>query len=292
MIKTLHHIWASMRPKQWIKNIFVFAALVFDRQLISLDSLWITLVAAILFCLASSLVYIINDLADIESDRQHPTKKHRPLPAGQLSKQAAITAAVIIGLITLPPAYLLDFGLGLTITLYMLLMLAYSFWLKHYPLIDVMAIAAGFVLRVTAGVIIIETQQFSPWLFVSTVLLALFIGLGKRRAEIELLDSNAASHRRVLDGYTLELLDQLLTIVLSTTLMTYCLYTFSVTVRPGSYYMMLTIPFVIYGLFRYLYLVRIKHFGGAPEEIVLTDLPMQATIGLWVLTVLVIIYLL
>jgi 4-hydroxybenzoate polyprenyltransferase len=292
MIKTLHHIWASMRPKQWIKNIFVFAALVFDRQLISLDSLWITLVAAILFCLASSLVYIINDLADIESDRQHPTKKHRPLPAGQLSKQAAITAAVIIGLITLPPAYLLDFGLGLTITLYMLLMLAYSFWLKHYPLIDVMAIAAGFVLRVTAGVIIIETQQFSPWLFVSTVLLALFIGLGKRRAEIELLDSNAASHRRVLDGYTLELLDQLLTIVLSTTLMTYCLYTFSVTVRPGSYYMMLTIPFVIYGLFRYLYLVRIKHFGGAPEEIVLTDLPMQATISLWVLTVLVIIYLL
>jgi 4-hydroxybenzoate polyprenyltransferase len=292
MIKTLQHIWASMRPKQWIKNIFVFAALVFDRQLISLDSLWITLVAAILFCLVSSLVYIINDLADIESDRQHPTKKHRPLPAGQLSKKSAITAVVIIGLITLPPAYLLDFGLGLTITLYMLLMLAYSFWLKHYPLIDVMTIAAGFVLRVTAGVIIIETQQFSPWLFVSTILLALFLGLGKRRAEIELLETEAASHRRVLDGYTLELLDQLLTIVLSTTLMTYCLYTFSVTVRPGSYYMMLTIPFVIYGLFRYLYLVRIKHFGGAPEEIVLTDLPMQATIGLWVLTVLVIIYLL
>ena len=292
MIKTLQHIWASMRPKQWIKNIFVFAALVFDRQLISLDSLWITLVAAILFCLASSLVYIINDLADIESDRQHPIKKHRPLPAGLLSKQAAIAAAVIIGLVTLPPAFLLDFGLGLTITLYLFLMLAYSFWLKHYPLIDVMAIAAGFVLRVTAGVIVIETQQFSPWLFVSTVLLALFIGLGKRRAEIELLETDAASHRRVLDGYTLELLDQLLTIVLSTTLMTYCLYTFSVTVRPGSYYMMLTIPFVIYGLFRYLYLIRIKHFGGAPEEIVLTDLPMQAAIGLWVLTVLVNIYLL
>ena len=292
MIKTIPHIWASMRPKQWIKNIFVFAALVFDRQLISLDSLWITSVAVILFCLASSLVYIINDLADIESDRQHPTKKLRPLPAGQLSKQAAITAAVIIGLITLPAAYLLDFGLGLTITLYLLLMLAYSFWLKHYPLVDVMAIAAGFVLRVTAGVIIIETQQFSPWLFVSTILLALFLGLGKRRAEIELLETNAASHRRVLDGYTLELLDQLLTIVLSTTLMTYCLYTFSVTVRPGSYYMMLTIPFVIYGLFRYLYLIRIKQFGGAPEEIVLTDHPMQAAIGLWGLTVLVIIYLL
>lgn len=292
MIKTLQHIWASMRPKQWIKNIFVFAALVFDRQLISLDSLWITLVAALLFCLASSLVYIINDLADIESDRQHPTKKNRPLPAGKLSKQAAITAAVIIALISIPSAYLLEIRLGLTLTLYLVLMLAYSFWLKHYPLLDVMIIAAGFVLRVTAGVIIIETQQFSPWLFVSTVFLALFIGLGKRRAEIELLETDASSHRRVLDGYTLELLDQLLTIVLSTTLMTYCLYTFSVTVRPGSYYMMLTIPFVIYGLFRYLYLVRIKHFGGAPEEIVLTDHPMQAAIGLWGLTVLVIIYLL
>lgn len=292
MIKTLQHIWASMRPKQWIKNIFVFAALVFDRQLISLDALWITLVAALLFCLASSLIYLINDLVDIESDRQHPTKKHRPLPAGKLSKHAATTAAVIIALVTLPPAYLLDIGLGLTITLYLLLMLAYSFWLKHYPLLDVMIIAAGFVLRVTAGVLIIETQQFSPWLFVSTVFLALFLGLGKRRAEIELLETDASSHRRVLDGYTLELLDQLLTIVLSTTLMTYCLYTFSATVRPGSYYMMLTIPFVIYGLFRYLYLVRIKQFGGAPEEIVLTDHPMQAAIGLWGLTVLVIIYLL
>jgi 4-hydroxybenzoate polyprenyltransferase len=292
MIKTLQHIWASMRPKQWIKNIFVFAALVFDRQLISLDSLWITLVAAILFCLASSLVYIINDLADIETDRQHPTKKDRPLPAGQLSKQAAIIAAVFIALISLPSAYLLEIRLGLTLTLYLVLMLAYSFWLKHYPLVDVMIIAAGFVLRITAGVVIIETQQFSPWLFVSTVFLALFIGLGKRRAEIELLETDASSHRRVLDGYTLELLDQLLTIVLSTTLMTYCLYTFSATVRPGSYYMMLTIPFVIYGLFRYLYLVRIMHFGGAPEEIVLTDHPMQAAIGLWGLTVLVIIYLL
>jgi 4-hydroxybenzoate polyprenyltransferase len=292
MIKTLHHIWTSMRPRQWIKNIFVLAALVFDRQLISLDSLWITLVATLLFCLASSLVYLINDLADIESDRQHPTKKHRPLPAGKLSKQAAITAAAILALVTLPTAYIVDFGLGLTVTLYLVLMLAYSFWLKHYPLLDVMIIAAGFVLRVTAGVLIIETQQFSPWLFVSTVFLALFIGLGKRRAEIELLETDASAHRRVLDGYTLELLDQLLTIVLSTTLMTYCLYTFSAAVRPGSYYMMLTIPFVIYGLFRYLYLVRIKQFGGAPEEIVITDHPMQAAIGLWGFTVLVIIYLL
>ena len=171
-------------------------------------------------------------------------------------------------------------------------MLAYSFRLKHVALIDVMIIAAGFVLRVTAGVLVIQTQQFSPWLFVSTLLLALFIALGKRRAEIDLLKKNASSHRRVLNGYTLELLDQLLTIVLSTTLMTYCLYTFSAALQPGNYYMMLTIPFVIYGLFRYLYLIRVQRFGGAPEEIVLTDRPMQAAITLWGITVLVIIYLL
>jgi 4-hydroxybenzoate polyprenyltransferase len=292
MIKQLRLIIISMRPKQWLKNIFVFAALVFDRQLITVDSLLITVAAAILFCLASSLVYIINDLADIESDRQHPTKQNRPLASGQLLKQTAIFSAVVIALLTFPTAFILDLGLGAIVLGYFIIMLAYSLWLKHVPLIDVMIIALGFVLRVAAGVIIIETERFSPWLFVATIFLALFIGLGKRRAEIELLNADAASHRRVLDGYTLELIDQLLTIVLSTTLMTYCLYTFSAAITPGSYHMMLTIPFVIYGLFRYLYLVRIEHCGGAPEEIVITDRPMQATVALWGLTVLVILYLL
>ena len=171
-------------------------------------------------------------------------------------------------------------------------MLAYSFWLKHVPLIDVMVIAAGFVLRVVAGLVIIVTERFSPWLFVATTFLALFIGLGKRRTEIQLLEKEAGSHRRVLDGYTLELLDQLLTIVLSTTLMTYCLYTFSAEITPGNQSMMLTIPFVIYGLFRYVYLVRVKNIGGAPEEVILTDFPMQAAVGLWGLTVVIILYIL
>lgn len=291
MIKQLQYILKTMRPKQWLKNVFVFAALVFDGQLISPASLLITLTAALLFCLASSLVYIINDLADIKSDRQHPTKQHRPLASGQLSQRTAIITAIILGLITFPIAFILDLGLGLIVLSYFILMLAYSLWFKHVPLIDVMIIAAGFVLRVAAGLVIIETKLFSPWLFVATVFLALFIGLGKRRAEIELLDTDASSHRRVLDGYSLELLDQLLTIVLSTTLMTYCLYTFSAADLPGNYVMMLTIPFVIYGLFRYLYLVRIEHSGGAPEDIVITDRPMQATIALWGLTVLLILYL-
>ncbi|MEA3326619.1 MAG: decaprenyl-phosphate phosphoribosyltransferase [Chloroflexota bacterium] len=291
MMKQLGYILKTMRPRQWLKNIFLFAALVFDGQLFTLESFLVTFLAFILFCLASSLVYIINDLADIEIDRQHPVKRERPLASGKLSKRTVIIAAVVLFLLVFPPAFILDLSFGLIVSGYLLLMLVYSLWLKHVPLIDVMIIAAGFVLRVVAGVVVIETERFSPWLFVATTFLALFIGLGKRRAEIQLLKTNAGSHRRVLDGYTLELLDQLLTIVLSITLMTYCLYTFSAEIVPNSQSMMLTIPFVIYGLFRYLFLIRIEHIGGAPEEIVLTDHPMQAAVGLWGLTVILILYL-
>ena len=290
-MKELRFIIRTMRPRQWPKNMFLFAALVFDRQLFTLESFLITFLAFILFCLTSSLVYIINDLTDIEKDQQHPVKQERPLASGKLLKRTAIIAAVILSLLVFPSAFIMDLGLGLILSGYLLLMLVYSLWLKHVPLIDVMILAAGFVLRVAAGVVIIETQRFSPWLFVATTFLALFIGLGKRRAEIQLLETNAGAHRRVLDGYTLDLLDQLLTIVLSVTLMTYCLYTFSAEIMPGSQSMMLTIPFVIYGLFRYLFLIRIEHIGGAPEEIVLTDHPMQIAIGLWGLTVIAILYL-
>ena len=290
MSNQLHNIVKTMRPKQWLKNVFVFAGLVFDRQLFSLASFLLTLAAAFLFCLASSMIYIINDLVDIEFDRQHPIKKHRPLASGALSQRSAIIALVMLGLFTFPAAFFLNTALGWIIAAYFILMLAYSLWLKHIALIDVVIIAAGFVLRVAAGVMIIETERFSPWLVVATVFLALFIGLGKRRSEIELLNTQAPSHRRVLNGYTLELLDQLLTIVLSATLMTYCLYTFSTTNTPDSYHMMFTIPFVIYGLFRYLYLVRIENSGGTPEDIVVSDRPMQAAILLWGITVVVILY--
>lgn len=290
MFKQLRLIIKTLRPKQWAKNIFIFAALVFDRQLAAREPLLITIGAFVLFCLASSIVYIINDLADIESDQQHPVKRSRPLASGALSKQLALAIAIAFGLLVFPSAFILDTSFGVIISLYFIIMLAYSLWLKHMPLIDVMIIAAGFVLRVAAGVVIIETERFSPWLFVATTFLALFIGLGKRRAEIELLESGAKKHRRVLDGYSLELLDQMLTIVLSTTLMTYCLYTFSAEVTSGNYSMMLTIPFVLYALFRYLFLIRVKKIGGAPEEIVLTDRPMQAAMLLWGLTVVFILY--
>lgn len=291
-MKQLSYIFKTMRPKQWAKNVFIFAALVFDGQLSNPQSLLVTTIAFLLFCLASSLVYIINDLADIETDRQHPDKKHRPLPSGQLKIKNAVFAAAVLFLLVFPAAFVLKPIFGWIISAYFVLMVVYSFWLKHIPLIDVLVIAAGFVIRVAAGLVIIVTKRFSPWLFVATTFLALFIGLGKRRAEIQLLEAVAGTHRKVLDGYSLELLDQLLTIVLSTTLMTYCLYTFSAEITPGNHSMMLTIPFVIYGLFRYLYLIRIKNIGGAPEEIVLTDRPMQAAVGLWGVTVLIILYLL
>ncbi len=283
-------ILETMRPKQWLKNVFVFAALVFDGQLTNRNSLLVTSFAFILFSLASSLVYFINDLADIEKDREHPEKKRRPLASGSLSKSTAYISIVGLSLLTFPASFILNVNFGLIISGYVLLMLVYSLWLKHVPLIDVMIISAGFVLRVAAGVVIIVTQRFSPWLFVATTFLSLFIALGKRRAEIQLLDNEASSHRRVLEGYSLDLLDQFMTIIFSSTLMTYCLYTFSAEIKPGNYSMMLTIPFVIYALFRYLYLIRMKNFGGAPEEIVLRDRPMQAAIGLWGLTVILILY--
>jgi 4-hydroxybenzoate polyprenyltransferase len=281
-----------MRLRQWPKNVFVYAGLVFDGQLIALDSLVIVSYAFILFCLASSLIYIINDLTDIDADRLHPKKKHRPLASGKLSQKTAIISAIFLSLIIFPAAYLLNINFGLVLTGYFLLMLAYSLWLKRVPLIDVMIIASGFVLRVAAGVVVITTEQFSPWLFVTTTFLALFIALGKRRAEIYLLETAAGSHRQVLSGYSLDFLDQLLTVLLSATLVTYCFYTFSSPVTPGNHIMMLTIPFVIYGLFRYLYLIHMDHVGGAPEEIVLKDRPMQITILLWGLTVIAILYLL
>lgn len=292
MIKQLHYLLKTMRLRQWPKNVFVYAGLVFDGQLIALDSLVIVSYAFILFCLASSLIYIINDLTDIDADRLHPKKKHRPLASGKLSQKTAIISAIFLSLIIFPAAYLLNINFGLVLTGYFLLMLAYSLRLKRVPLIDVMIIASGFVLRVAAGVVVITTEQFSPWLFVTTTFLALFIALGKRRAEIYLLETAAGSHRQVLSGYSLDFLDQLLTVLLSATLVTYCFYTFSSPVTPGNHIMMLTIPFVIYGLFRYLYLIHMDHVGGAPEEIVLKDRPMQITILLWGLTVIAILYLL
>ncbi|WP_322792964.1 decaprenyl-phosphate phosphoribosyltransferase [Bellilinea sp.] len=281
----------SMRPRQWSKNVFVLAAVVFDKKLLNPEAVGKSLAGMVLFCLLSSSVYLINDILDAEADRNHPQKRNRPIASGKLPVPVAAAAAVGIILITIPVSFLLSTLFGWIALIYFLVNLAYSTRLKHIPLIDVLIIAAGFVLRVAAGVSLIEVERFSPWLYVVTTLLALYIGFGKRRAELTLLQNDANNHRRVLDGYNLALLDQLITIVSGTTIVAYSLYTFSAPNLPDNHSMMLTIPFVIYGIFRYLYLIQVEQAGGAPEDIVLTDKPLQAAILLWGFSVLFVFYL-
>jgi 4-hydroxybenzoate polyprenyltransferase len=281
----------AMRPRQWAKNVFIFAALVFDEQLTQRDPLLRTVAGFVLLCLISSAVYILNDIADVEADRQHPTKRNRPIAAGQLSIAAALVFAIALAAFSLAAGFALEPGFGWIVALYFVLNLLYSFWLKHTPIIDVMIIAAGFVLRVAAGVALIEVARFSPWLYVCTTLLALIIGFGKRRAEIILLADGANVHRKVLDGYTIGFLDQLIVVVSASTIMAYSLYTFSAVNLPSNHLMMLTIPFVIYGVFRYLYLIHVENAGGAPEELILTDRPLLATLVLWGLLAALILYL-
>lgn len=290
-IKTSRALIKTMRPRQWTKNAVLLAPLVFDRQLFHLPALIRTIAALFLFCLLSSTVYIINDLLDREADQKHPEKCKRPIASGELPTSVAVTAAVILPLIVFPLAFWLSPLFALIGLVYFLLNLAYSIRLKHEPILDVLIIAAGFVLRVGGGVVVIHVERFSPWLYVVTTLLALYLGFGKRRAELALLSDNANSHRRVLDGYSLNLLDQLITIVSSTTIISYSLYTFSAPNLPNNHTMMLTIPFVLYGIFRYLYLIQIKHSGGAPEELLLSDHPLQIAILLWGVAVLLIFYL-
>lgn len=280
-----------MRPKQWMKNVLIYTALVFDEKLLDLHSFLITSAGFILFSLISSTVYLLNDITDIEADRQHPKKKNRPIASGELKISTARWAVVILLLFVIPLSYLLSPYFCLVLLFYLMLNLSYSRWLKHIVIIDVFVLASFYVIRVVAGLTLIEVSRFSPWLYVVTTLLALYIGLGKRRAELTLLSDGAQSHRKVLDGYSLPLLDQYITIVSATTVVAYSLYTFSAPNLPANHAMMLTIPFAIYGILRYLYLVQTNHGGGAPEEELLSDRPLQVTILLWGLVVVLILYL-
>jgi 4-hydroxybenzoate polyprenyltransferase len=285
----LKSLLKTLRPKQWAKNVFIFTALIFDRKLLDLPAFSRTLAGAVLFSLIASAVYIFNDIADLESDQQHPTKKLRPLASGELSIRAAWILGVGLLVIALPLAYLLSPEFLILCLVYFTLNLLYSARLKHIPLIDVMVLASFYVLRVISGTTLIEVKRFSPWLYVVTTLFALFIGLGKRRAEL-VLQLDGSSIRPVLEGYSIGLLDQLINIVSGTTIVAYSLYTFSAPNLPENHSMMLTIPFVVYGIFRYLYLIQIGE-GGAPEDIALSDRPLQGAILLWSLGVLLVFYL-
>jgi 4-hydroxybenzoate polyprenyltransferase len=291
VLPQLGYLLKAMRPRQWTKNGIVFLALVFSvgqEYHLSDASTWVPKVLAALaafacFAMVSSAEYLVNDIKDVEADRAHPTKRRRPIAAGLLPVRTAWAAAAVLAVAGNGAAFALDWHMGLVIFGYTALMLAYTYELKHVVLVDLMVIGAGFVFRAMAGALAIDVP-ISPWLYVVTALGALFIGINKRRAELELLEAGAGNHRKILDDYTIPMLDQMASIVTGALLIAYGLYTFTAEGLPKNHSMMLTIPFVLYGIFRYLYLVNVKKEGGSPEEVLLRDLPIMATVIAWLTT--------
>jgi len=284
-------IFQLLRPQQWVKNGVVLAGLIFSGNAGHSDLAILALATTGLFCLLSSTVYIFNDIADIEADRNHPAKRNRPIASGRISKSTAMTIGIILGIIALAGLFLLSKGVFGIAAAYLLLNIFYSYFLKHVVIIDVMAIATGFVLRALAGAVVIHVQ-FSGWLLISTFLLALFLGFGKRRHELVLLDQDSKTHRKILEQYSPNLLDQLIAVVTPAVLICYLLYVISPEVehKLGTPYLYLTAPFVIYGIFRYLYLIHQKEQGGSPTQVLLTDLPIIVTVILWLTTALLLLY--
>jgi 4-hydroxybenzoate polyprenyltransferase len=280
----------TMRPKQWSKNVFVWAALFFDQKFFEVGPFLRTLLAFVLFCLISSAVYIINDLVDIESDRQHPSKRNRPLASGALSPRLALVAAVAIIVLSLPPALWLGSGVAAILYGYLLLMIAYSFWLKNLVIVDVLTISFGFVLRVAAGVVVVHAERFSPWIYVCMVLLALFLAIGKRRQEIVLMQEGSRDTRAILQEYNVAFLDEMLALVSSATVMAYSLYTFSAPNVPPNHTLMLTIPFVLYFLFRYLYLIHVRGETEPPDVMVFKDRALLVDAVLFLLVAVLVFY--
>jgi len=285
------YIWESLRPRQWTKNLFVFAGILFSQNIFNAPMLLETTLAFIIFCLLSGSVYILNDLSDLKQDRHHPVKARRPLASGKLkTSHAVITLAILIPTCLLA-SYLLNIPFLLAAFSYLLLQTAYSFFLKHIVILDVFAIACGFVLRVVAGAVMINVE-ISSWLIICTILLSLFLGLSKRRHEAVELEETAQKHRKVLSEYSPYLLDQMISVVTASTVIAYALYTTSAETieKFGTRNLIFTVPFVLYGILRYLYLIHQKDTGGNPENILVTDKPLIINIILWIITAGIILY--
>ena len=281
----------SLRPGQWTKNLLVFAGLLFGLRLLDGAAVVEALVAFAVFCALSGVVYLMNDIADRDSDRNHPLKAHRPIASGALSTQTAIAAAVTIGLIAIGVATTLGWPFTAVAIAYLALQALYSGPLKHIVIIDVLTLAIGFVLRAVAGAVAVRVD-ISHWLLVCTILLALFVALAKRRHEIVLLAGEAPAHRPILGEYSPYLLDQMIAVVTASTLIAYIFYTVSPETQAkfGTHWLGLTIPFPLYGIFRYLYLVHRREGGGSPSDLLLTDRPLLLCVALWALAVAAIIY--
>jgi len=281
-----------MRPEQWIKNFFVFTALLFSKNLLNPSKDIEAIIGFVIFCMVTGCAYMVNDLVDLEKDKLHPVKSRRPLASGKLKKETAAKIIVLVCLASLFFAFYMNILFGFIVLAYFLLNIGYSIYLKNIVIIDVVSIAAGFVLRVLGGAVIISVVA-SQWLILCTILLSLFLGFSKRRHELILLEDSATSHRRVLEHYSPYFLDQMIAVVTASTLICYALYTMSrdTVEKLGTSKLIYTIPFVLYGIFRYLYLVHQKEEGGSPTEIMFTDKPMIINICLWVISSVVFIYL-
>lgn len=281
----------SLRPDQWTKNLIVFAALIFGRRLLDPAAVGRSLAAFLIFCALSGVVYLINDVLDREADRRHPHKSRRPIASGSLSPTVALLGAAVLGTVALVAAWRLGWEFAAVAAGYLGLFGVYSQTLKHVVILDVLAIAMGFVLRAVAGGVVIGVP-ISDWLLVCTVLLALFLGLSKRRQEIILLAEGAGEHRKILEEYSPYLLDQMISVVTASTLVAYVIYCLSpeTTERFGTHWLVLTIPFPIYGIFRYLYLVHRRDGGASPADMLLRDRPLLACVALWGLAVIAIVY--
>lgn len=290
--KMISALIESMRPRQWTKNLLVFAGLIFSQNLFDLHLLLKVILAFGIFCLLSGAVYLINDVRDLEQDRAHPLKSRRPLPSGRLKVSVAVASAILISAVALPLAFLLNRNFGLVALSYFSIIVAYSFWLKHIVILDILAVSCGFVLRAVAGAAVIDVS-ISSWLILCTSFLALFVIMSKRRHELALLGGNSTGHRKVLYEYTPHLLDQMISVVTASTVMAYALYTTSTETvsKFGTRNMVLTLPFVLYGVFRYLYLVHAKNMGGNPELVFIKDRPMVIDILLYVIVVVTVLYL-
>ncbi|MGA1869992.1 MAG: decaprenyl-phosphate phosphoribosyltransferase [bacterium] len=287
----LKFLIVSMRPNQWVKNVLIFAAIVFSRNLLNVTMLCKTIGAFWIFCGCSGSVYIINDLLDIHADRMHPLKRHRPLASGNLRKSTALFGVVVIMVCSLFIGWLLSRSFFIVCLFYLVLQLCYSFILKRVVILDVFSIACGFVLRVIGGVEVIHVPM-SSWLLICTVLLSLFLALSKRRHELILLDEKATKHRMILQEYSPYLLDQMIAVVTSATVIAYALYTIApeTVEKFHTTHLIYTVPFILYGIFRYLYLMHQKNEGGNPEKVLVTDVPLLINILLYTLAVIGILY--
>lgn len=284
-------ILTSLRPEQWTKNLFVFAGVLFGKRLTDASALGEAFVAFLIFCALSGAIYLFNDVADRDADRLHPVKQRRPVASGALSPRAAVLVGILLVFGALAVASVISGALLGVASAYATLLTLYSVWLKHVVILDVLAIAAGFVLRAAGGAVAVQVPS-SEWLLICTTLLALFLALSKRRHELTLLSEGASGHRPILQEYTPYLLDQMIGVVTASTLVAYCFYTINpeTAAKLGTARLPATIPFVLYGIFRYLYLVHLRREGGNPSTLLVTDRPLLVCVALWGISVSLLLY--